>query len=169
MNSLKILLILLVLFILFSKSSVLRQDEKTFAPKILTPTPVLEEKTPTPIPTKIPIQTNTIIENTPTFTSEVKQVQGISNTWVYPNSQQLSNSGNAINLQSYDDVGQITNWYKERIREIGMNAVSFVSTSTNGNVLNKLSGADEHQEIGIEITKQASSQLVEIRVVQNTF
>ncbi|HZJ18716.1 MAG TPA: hypothetical protein VFD45_03825 [Patescibacteria group bacterium] len=45
-----------------------------------------------------------------------------------------------------------------------MNAVSFVSTNTNGNVLNKLSGVGTGQNVTIEITKSDNDQQVRISI-----
>lgn len=167
MNTLKIILILVVLFILFSKSSILKQPIKKAGEK--TPTPVLtsvpKEKTnPTKAPTKKPVSESEMIKNLPTPTNKVKQVQGISDNWFYPNAQQVSVSGSTITLQSYDDITQITNWYKDKIKEAGMNAISFVATNTNGNVLNKLAGAGSGQEVTVEITKSSSDQQVIITI-----
>lgn len=167
MNTIKLVLILVVIFILFSKSSVLEQSAKKAY--VQTPTPVLtsipkEKADPTKSPIKTPISEGKVIENTPALTNEVKQVQGISDTWIYPNAQQISVLESTITLQSYDDITQITDWYKDKIKETGMNAISFVTTNTNGNVLNKLSGAKEGQNATIEITKSSSDQQVIINI-----
>lgn len=168
MNTLKLILILLVIFILFSKSSILEQPIKKVSEKVPTPvlTSVPEEKiiTSTKAPTKTPALENEAIKNTPTPTQEVKQVQGISDTWFYPGAQQIGVSGATIILQSYDDITQITNWYKDKIKASGMNAISFVTTKTNGDVLNKLSGAGAGQDVTVEITKSNSDQQIKISI-----
>jgi hypothetical protein len=166
-NTLKLVLILIIIFIIFSKSSILEQPIKKA--NVKTPTSVLtsipEKKVdPTRTPTKIPVSESKVIENTATLTNEIKQVQGINDTWVYPGAQQVGVSGETIILQSNDDITQITNWYKDKIRSTGMNAISFVATNTNGNVLNKLSGAKAGQEVTVEITKLSNDQKIKINV-----
>ena len=55
---------------------------------------------------------------------------------------------------------------KKKIKAAGMNVNSFVTTKTNGSVLNKLSAADGKTEIKIEIKKQAVDSEVEISVTK---
>ena len=45
-----------------------------------------------------------------------------------------------------------------------MNVKTFVTTKTNGKVLNKLVGAGREGEVIVEISKSAGSGVVEIRV-----
>ena len=66
--------------------------------------------------------------------------------------------------ESQDDPDAITDWYKEKIKELGMSAKSLVTTKTNGNVLNKLVGANGKREIRVEITKPADQPTTEIKL-----
>jgi hypothetical protein len=48
-----------------------------------------------------------------------------------------------------------------------MKATSYVQSSTNDNILNKLVGANQNQEVRVGISKQNNSVLVKIVVVTN--
>lgn len=159
MKTFKILLILVLIFLIFSRNSITKQlIKKTSQGK---PTTIkVETKTPTPILTVTGIQNNT------TPTEEVKQTQPTTdNAWVYPNSKQIGSLDNTLLLESNDDPGKITDWYKQKIESMGMSAKSFVQTKTNDNVLNKLVAANGKEKIDIEINKKAGEQVVRIKVL----
>lgn len=82
----------------------------------------------------------------------------------YPNSTITSSSANYLLLKSSEDSELITNWYRELIKSGGMNAKSFVSTKTNGNVLNKLVGADGTRQVRVEVSKPADQSTTTIEV-----
>lgn len=118
------------------------------------PTPTL-----TPSPSGSPTET--------VLTPAPKNSPRISTTlleFIYPNSKQINISSNILSLESGDLPDSITNWYKDKIKSLGMNTTSFVQTSTNSNVLNKLVGARESKQIKVEISKSASETLVKILV-----
>ena len=52
-----------------------------------------------------------------------------------------------------DNYEKILQKYKDKIKEKGMSVTSFVTTSANGNILNKLSGASGNEEVNIEIKR----------------
>ena len=85
----------------------------------------------------------------------------------YPRSIIISLNSNFATFESSDDPKKITDWYKNKIKDMGMNTTSFVQTSTNGNVLNKLVGADGNQKVRVEINKHNNSAIVKIVVVVN--
>lgn len=85
----------------------------------------------------------------------------------YPNSKETLNDGVTLKLESSDNPENITNWYKEKIRSLGMNAKSFVTTKTNDNVLNKLAGSGSSKEIKVEISKKSNESLTTIFVTVN--
>lgn len=161
MKTIKILLILVLVFLIFSRNSVSKQLTKKNSqgkPTVIK----VETKTPTPTPTVIKIQNNV------TPTEAVKQNQPVTDsTWIYPNSKQIENTGNALSLESSDDPGKITDWYKQKIESMRMNAKSFVQTKTNENVLNKLAAANGKEKIDIEIEQKAGEQIVKIKVLLN--
>lgn len=86
------------------------------------------------------------------------------NSLQYPNSLKIETRGNFSIYESTDPPDQITNWYKEKIKSMNMNAKSFVSTNTNGNILNKLVGVSGNNEIRVEISKNKNSSLVKIKI-----
>ena len=81
----------------------------------------------------------------------------------YPNSVILENS-NELVLESDDNPDTITNWYKEKIKNSGMNSKAFVQTKTNDNVLNKLAGASGTREVNVEIIKKSGEIKTTIRI-----
>lgn len=122
-----------------------------------TPTPSL---TPSPtFPTMSPTQIikTPAPKNSPNISTNLSQ-------FIYPNSKQISISGDKIVLESSDSPTAITNWYKDKIKSLGMSATSFVQTSTNDNVLNKLVGSSGNQQVRVEISKPASTLKVKITI-----
>lgn len=114
----------------------------------------------TPTPTKI-----TSIQTEP---SKQKAENTQTGLLKYPNAIQTSSSGNTLSLESQDDPDAITQWYKEKIQSLGMNSKSFVTTKTNGNILNKLVGANGTREVQVEITKQNDESTVHITITDKT-
>lgn len=86
----------------------------------------------------------------------VKVPQEISN-FIYPGSQILSSDSNNLFLKSAEDSKKITDWYKEKIKNEKLLATSFVTTSTNEKVLNKLAASGDYK-IEVEISKDSASQ-----------
>lgn len=107
------------------------------------PTPFSSPKN-SPLPTPTPAST----------TSSPKSAD-----WQYPGS-----TGNGNHWQSSDSPQVITDWYKNKIKTLNLNATSFVQTNTNNNVLNKLVAANGSTKVAIEITKDASSSQTSISV-----
>lgn len=127
-----------------------------------TPTPPVaptDKPTITPLPTPTP--TAFIPTPQPTFDNQS------SFDFKYPNSTIISQNGNEIVYESTDDPKKITDWYKDKINSVGMKATSFVQTSTNGNILNKLVGANANKKVSVEISKQNNNAVVRIVVVSN--
>ena len=126
----------------------------------LTPTPSLKSNI-TPFdqqpPTKVPA--------TSTPTSRPNHLSQAISDFQYPGSVVVSKTDNTLNLESSDDPKKITDWYKDKIKSMNMNVTTFVQTSTNGKVLNKLVGADGTTEVRVEIAKRNNSQRVNISVL----
>jgi hypothetical protein len=104
----------------------------------------------------------------PSPSSQPSRDQNIAD-WQYPRARIVKEEGSSLSLESQDDVDAITNWYKEKIKNSGMNTKSFVVTKTNGNVLNSLVGAKEGKEIRVKITKADSetSVLIDIKITSS--
>ena len=127
---------------------------------------IIQSPSPTPTHSSATIAPAT---NTPTPTLHVSTPPSISiDEFRYANSSTKSSNSTSLTLESTDDSDTITNWYKEKIKSAGMNTKSFVTTKTNGNVLNKLVGANGKTQIRVEISKSAGSDTVEITVTVST-
>jgi len=109
-----------------------------------------------PTPTPIPSIAITQLKDIPT-----------SSKLHYPNSTKVESKDNVTTWESTDNPVLITDWYKEKIKTMGATSTSFVSTNTNGNVLNKLIGNTGSEEIRVEITKKSSESKVVITLKFN--
>lgn len=126
---------------------------------------LIKTQTPTPPPTPIPTLTPTIKkrQSSPTPTTKDKDTTTLDN-FMYPQSKRISALATRLTLESTDDPQIITDWYKDKIKNLGMNTTAFVQTSTNGNILNKLTGASREVKVEIEIKKKSSESQVLIIV-----
>jgi hypothetical protein len=153
-------ILLTVASILITKTNTANKaSTKTEVKSIITVPPgptEISSETPSPSPaaTASPTKTPTPADPSPAVSN--------NSTVQYPNSVRIDNNV----FTSTDDPDIITNWYKEKIQNMNMNVRNFVSTKTNGNVLNKLEGADGQSEIKIEITKPSDSSTVKIVIQQ---
>jgi len=120
----------------------------------------LPSKNPTPVISNTPIL---ILSPSKIYNSTTPIVQNFSDL-KYPSSRQLESSDTSFVFESNDDPDLITNWYKEKIKSLGMNSKSFVQTKTNGNVLNKLVGARGDKEIRVGIVKKNDESVTKITV-----
>lgn len=127
-------LIIVVASVLFKPAT--SEEPKLTSEESFTPEsrPTLEEPSPTPATSREP-----------------KPTREESYSFQYPGSKS-------------DDVDKITNWYKEKIKQEGYNATSFVTTKTNGKVLNKLAGAKAGSKVEVVISQSDTSSPVEISV-----
>ena len=85
----------------------------------------------------------------------------------YPEAEIIESSENSLILRSSGEPGIIADWYKEKINGRGMKTKTFIETNTNGNVLNKLVGANGREEIRIEIQKNSADSLTTINIFRN--
>lgn len=129
----------------------------------LTPT-----STPTPKPTSSPIPKPSESSSNVEVKQEVKDDSSTNvnfnlSDFRYPDSSQLESTDRLV-LESSDDPKTITDWYKDKIRNLGFKSKSFVQTSTNGNILNKLVGASSNKQVKVEIEKKADESKSRIRL-----
>lgn len=117
-------------------------------------------------------------ENSSTDSSDVKYIESYNvevnksplpspaslSKYIYPGAQVITETKSRLELQSGDDSGKITQWYKEKINELGFNAKSFSQTNTNGVVLNKLTAAKPGDKIEVTIKKDQTQSNVSITV-----
>ncbi len=159
-----ILVIILIVAVIEQKSFISKSQKqvnilkptKSSAPSV-TPTPTVfqnanNQNKNVQMPTTTPIPTQTANNNT-----------DIS-SFIYLNSTTISSGNKNLILQSFDDPQVITNWYKDRITNIGMSAKSFITTNTNGDILNKLAGANGSMQVEVTISKKSSESRVKIKI-----
>ena len=85
-------------------------------------------------------------------------------SYYYPTAVIVTKNSDLLHLQSSDEPGVITNWFKSVIEAKNMNIKNFVSTNTNGNIKNNLTGVGKEERVEIEIIKNSSDDLTEIKV-----
>jgi hypothetical protein len=139
------------------------------------PTPT-ESASPTPSPTitPSPTQREALLTPSPRATTMAQINNSVSNSnatsnndlnqFRYPNGKTISSSSTEIKIESPDSPDKITDWYKEKIKGLGMNTQSFVTTNTNNNVLNSLAAAGNGINIKIEIKKDAGASFTSIKI-----
>ena len=157
--------LLIILTIIIVSERPVKNVKKTPHFTLSKPSPTQSPSpTPTITPTPTPQPTNPPPTSTPTPTNKPNPQPQTVTDFQYPNSNVVSINGNTTIFESTDDPKKITNWYKDKIKSMGMNATSFVQTNTNGNILNKLVGANGNRKVEIEITKQNNQPTVKISV-----
>lgn len=136
--------------------------EATITPsstEVLTPSETPDIDNPTKVPTNSPTQMPTATTK-PNNNSSSFSLSGFQ----YPGASVNSSSQTRMELTTVDSPTTVTDWYKNKINSTGMNAKSFVTTSANDNVVNKLVAAGNGTEISVDITKSPSDSSVKIVV-----
>ena len=115
------------------------------------------------------VKTDVVIKNnvnsdSSTNNSNKSNVSLALDDFKYSGASITSQSNHSLELTSSDDPDKITDWYKEKIRSLGFNSKSFVTTKSNDNVENKLVGSNGDLEIAVEIKKAAGSGIAVIKV-----
>lgn len=160
-----LLIVLLIVSLFLQKIFVNRSNQsmpKSILPVVIsTPFPsptVFQSERQNPSPTEFQQQLNI-----PSPTKTSNQPQDILSLQ-YPNSTITGKGESSLFLESRDDHTAITSWYKDKIKSMNMNVKTFVTTNTNGNVLNKLVGANNLTEVNVEITKQSDQSVVKMNI-----
>lgn len=165
-------ILIIILTIIITSQNISKKDKNESEKSVLN-TSVTKPPTSTTTPTLTPIPSDTPTltpSSTPTILTPTPQPNSdnqLNLDLKYPNSIIINQNGSETIYESTDDPKKITDWYKDKIKSIGMKATSFVQTNTNGNILNKLVGANQNQEVKIEISKQNNNVLVKIVVVSD--
>lgn len=105
----------------------------------------------------------------PSSTTYLKSPNSTNNSFIlsdlkYPNSTIISENNSNLTLENSDDPTIITNWYKDKIRQLNMTTKSFVSTNNNNNILNKLVGSKANLELTVDISKQNGQNTTQINL-----
>lgn len=145
-------IIIAVAIALFLAGGFYRQTTAKSSTPVPTPTPTPfsspepTAEAATPIPT-VPVTVTVTVTRSP-----------VTSDWQYPGSSQIS----AGVYESSDPSDKITDWYQDKIRQLGLNIKTFVRTKTNDRVLNKLVGASDQVEIRVEISKNPGRSITRI-------
>lgn len=123
-------------------------------------TGVLPTNTPNPVQQDIEIKNEVDSNESDGSTKTTPPI----NDFYYPGANDIGSSSSELNLQSSDNPDKITDWYKDKIKSLGLNVNSFVTTSANDKVLNKLSAASSSFEINIEISRVSTGAITNIEV-----
>jgi hypothetical protein len=84
--------------------------------------------------------------------------------YIYPGAETVSSTSVKLELETTDNAAAVTEWYKNKIKELQFNAQSFSSTNTNGVIFNKLSAAKPGEKIEVTIKKDQNTSNVLITV-----
>jgi hypothetical protein len=103
-------------------------------------------------------QTNPSVANPPPVQNQ--PMPKTNSNFVYPGAILIGDN----TYQSSDDPAKITNWYKNKINGAGMNVTSFIVTSTNDNVLNKLVGANSSTKVSVDIIRNNGENQTTIKL-----
>lgn len=150
-------LIIIILFMVI-KQAYGEDDNKLISSAInplLTPTVSLPTKTVSP----------TITPHTPTPTGKPSNTS--EPELEYPNSEKKAVIGKNIILESFDNPFEITSWYQQKVKAADFKITSFIQTTTNGDVLNKIVGIDDKKEIRVEISKINNEPVTRITLSVN--
>jgi hypothetical protein len=128
--------------------------------EVFSPSPSVYDSPDQPSPTATPDPQNPQHQNPPGRGAEINLI-----TFQYPGSLVITKSNTKLELESMDDVSQITLWYKNILSNY--QAKSFVSTVANGKVQTMLTASNNNGQIKIEISKPSTSERVEIVVTHN--
>lgn len=164
MKNAELLIILFIIIILasFIQGNILNKNKTKITKNNLPAPSLIPSKTPTVTisPTVTVYKKNSIPNPTQSSSNSDQDLS----SYRYPNSSVKEESGSRLSMESSNDPNTITNWYKDKITSLGMNAKSFVQTNTNGNVLNKLVAAKSGFKISVEVSKKSNEEKVEISV-----
>ena len=156
-----LLVFLLLLFFVINGQAYYQKITQSNPPS-QTPTPSVIQNSPTQTPTIVPtnVPKNTIAPSSTTTLLPSFSLQ----TFFYPGASIISSDINNATLTSSDDTDKITDWYSQKIRELGMNVKTTVKTKTNGNVNDKVAGANNDSKVNITIVKEASQSTSTITI-----
>jgi len=84
--------------------------------------------------------------------------------FIFPAAKTKSSTAKKLELESTESAEEVTEWYKNKIRDLNFNAKSFSQTTTNGEILNKLSAARPGEKIDVTIKNDQTTSKVLITV-----
>lgn len=139
---------------------VLSQETDSNQPE-LPPLPEEPQITSTPSP-KPTVKPTPLV--TPAPSSLAPNSSASLDSFIYPGASVVSRSSSKLTLTSGENPNTVKNWYKNKFKELDMNAVASTQNNVNGNVKNKLAGDNGQTNAEIEITKDSGASLTTIIV-----
>ena len=122
------------------------------------------EPSPTPIESG-PAETPGVVSAVTSIPKVIpKEVN--NNKYIYTNGTVVINTTSNIKIESEASPDDITLFYKNLFKKNNSKVKSFVTTKTNGNILNKLVGIIDGKTITIEIKKDSDSKTVYITLTK---
>lgn len=146
---------------LFGSRAIITLKQKSDKRKT-TPTVTQTIESPTPILTDVsekPVPSTAASTATP---AQPPQTDNTNSNFTYPGAQTTGNG----EYTSGDDPDVITNWYKDKIKDMGFNTKSFVTTKTNDNVNNVLAAANGYKQIKVTIARASGESTTQIKITQ---
>lgn len=125
-----------------------------------------EQKEEGQSPTSTPrVTTHPETSQSPPGTLPASTPQTTISIFIYPGATIKTQTQTTLTLESSDDTDKITDWYKDKIKNMGANVKSFINTRANDKVMNKLVGANSELEVSVEISRDPGSSIVKISVL----
>lgn len=174
LNSKYFVMSLLTLFVLIGIVMLKKnQPHQNQSPQVLSVSTPQPEGSPFPSPSPSP-------ENSPYLSKESQPPapsspspspalntnnanQGI-NEFKYPGAKVISEDSGNLTLESPDQPGPITDWYKQKISSKNMNTTSFIVTSQNNSVSNKLVASNSNLQVKIDIERSENDPVAKVWV-----
>ena len=120
--------------------------------------------TPTPAETTGPLATSTPTPTPGSSNISVPKHSPNADEYIYPGSDVISKTSQDISLTSTADPDTITSWYKEKIQSKNFNVNSYVTTTANDKILNKLAGNNGKSWVNVVISRDNTGVAVHITV-----
>ena len=84
--------------------------------------------------------------------------------FIYPHAEIIATTKDTIKLESIDEPDEISMWYEDKMKSSNFNIKTFIKTSSNDDIVNKMVGNNENFQISIDIAKPSKSDLVGIEI-----
>jgi len=125
----------------------------------------LPQATSTPSPTKLPVFTpNSTPTENPDNQDKVNSpsINDTLNTWLYPAAEIAENRAGFLLLTTGDNPSVVTNWYKQKVNDLDMNATSVITTTANDKTLNVISAAGKSGDVKVEIASEGGGSQITV-------
>ena len=118
------------------------------------------------------LKANSVVNNFQEPTSTINATKTIEtetgflvlDDFYYPGAEVVSLSGNSFQLRSFDDVQEITDWYKGVINDRNMSIKTFIQSNSNGQISNQLIGVGQKEQVKITINKNGLAVMIAVLI-----